>query len=96
MAAHLHQMVLWHQMLFPGGPGDMAQPSCPASSLGKERRMGEQEQEQPKGFTQRMDPMETFYRCQRARDQALVKLYGITRADMTTDTGTGNCSVARD
>lgn len=36
------------------------------------------------------------YRHQRARGQALVKLYGVTRADMTTDTGTGNCPVARD
>lgn len=92
-AAHPHQTVPWHQMLFPGGP--RISHSRPAPALPWE---GEGGWTEGNGGSQKAAQIQWrgSYRHQRARGQAFVKLYGVTRADMTTDTGTGNCPVARD
>lgn len=76
-------------MLFPGDP------RMGHSHLPQEREEG---QVTGNGGSQKAAQVQwrSSYRHQRSRDQALVKLYGVTRADVTTDTGTGNCSVTRD
>lgn len=66
--------------------------SHPAPALPQEGWVNEQ------GGSQKAAQIQwrSSYRHQRARGQALVKLNGVTRADVTTDTGTGNCCAARD
>lgn len=69
-AAHPHQMVRDSKCCFPVVLGKQCSHPAPALT-GKRRNVGELEQEQPKGFPQRMDPMERFLQTPKSKRSSL-------------------------